>query len=108
MTDEKQRIEHHLFEIEVELRRLNLWESVSPPPDALVSELPFSHDTLKFTQWLQFIFLRRMKMLLESSAPLPSICGIAPYAEEYFKNTDIHVELLMEHLRAVDKLLSSR
>ncbi len=107
MTEKIQQIEHYLFEVEVELRRLNYWQEGPPTADALSSELPFCHDTLKFTQWLQFVFLRRMKMLLESSAKLPSVCGIAPYAEEYFKTSNDDVSVLLEHLKALDKLLTT-
>ncbi len=74
-----------LIDIEAELRQLNLWDDVSPSEQALASSEPFCVDTLSFTQWLQFIFLPTMYHLMESEAPLPTECGIAPMAEEHFR-----------------------
>ena len=107
MSEQYYEIAHYLLEVEMELRRLNFWEDTYPTPEALGSELPFCHDTLEFTQWLQFVFLQKMKMLLESSSTLPRICGITPYAEEYFKSTGKETQLLLEHLTAIDRLLTT-
>ena len=107
MAEQYYEVAHYLLEIEMELRRLDLWQETKPSPDALASELPFCHDTLEFPQWLQFIFLQRMKMLLEASGPLPTVCGITPYAEEYFRTTSKDTTILLEHLAAIDQLLTS-
>jgi uncharacterized protein YqcC (DUF446 family) len=51
------------------------------PAEALASVEPFSVDTLDFEQWLQWIFLPRMKMILEQDLPLPNASGIQEMAE---------------------------
>lgn len=76
-----------LLQLEVELRRLDLWQAEPPPAEALASREPFCVDTLSLPQWLQFVFLPRMSELVERGQPLPRQCGIAPIAEEYFKDT---------------------
>ena len=76
-----------LLRLEAEMRRLQLWESEVPSPEALASSEPFCLDTLTFPQWLQFVFLPRMSQLIEMEQPLPGRCGIAPLAEEMFKNS---------------------
>ena len=61
-----------LLLIERELRLQNWWSEQPPMSEALASQQPFCVDTLAFEQWLQWIFLPRMKQLLESAAALPT------------------------------------
>ena len=107
MTTQQCQVEHVLFDIEVELRRLDYWQESPPSAEELSSTLPFCHDTLAFPQWLQFIFLQRMRILLYESSPLPINCAITPYAEEYFKQLDVDTQTLLALLTGIDKLLSS-
>ena len=60
-----------LLNIEMELRQLGLWESEPPPDEAFQSAQPFCIDTLEFTQWLQFVFVERMKIIIEPSSAVP-------------------------------------
>ena len=96
-----------LIDVEKELRELRLWESTSPSPEALASDQPFAVDTLNFAQWLQFIFLPRLYVLIENRATLPANCGVTPMAEQYFQAMGLNSAALMEHLREIDELLTS-
>ncbi len=95
-----------LLQLETELRRLHLWAETPPPKEALASRLPFCCDTLTFPQWLQFVFLERMRKLIESEASLPKACGIAPMAEEWFAGSHLDSEHLVDILRNIDDLLT--
>jgi len=64
-------VAQQLLLIERELRVLGLWASAPPSPVALASAEPFCVDTLEFEEWLQWIFLPRMKAILEDNQPLP-------------------------------------
>lgn len=97
-------IANQLLELEAELRRLDLWQSETPSAEALASTEPFCVDTLALPQWLQFIFLPRMRQLVEAEQPLPQQCGIAPIAEEFFKNTR-GAEALVSLLSEIDNRL---
>jgi len=97
-----------LLRIEMELRQLQLWEQERPPEEAFASTEPFCIDTLAFTQWLQFVFLERMAVLIESGQPLPAVSGIAPMAEEYFRGQEQTGQGLIRALEAVDRLLSGQ
>ncbi|HMB60578.1 MAG TPA: YqcC family protein [Xanthomonadales bacterium] len=94
-----------LLRIEQELRQQDLWHADRPSDEALNSVQPFCYDTLCFTEWLQFIFLPRMKVIIENGLALPPSCDIAPMAEEAFKqlsqNTDELLVLLIECDRAI-------
>ncbi|MBC3952098.1 YqcC family protein, partial [Pseudomonas folii] len=74
-------VAEHLLLIERELRALGWWSDRSPSEEALSSGEPFCVDTLEFEQWLQWIFLPRMKHILENDLPLPNASGILEMAE---------------------------
>ena len=74
-----------LNDMEQALKVRNLWEGMPPSMEALASTTPFCIDTMTFTQWLQWIFIPRMRALLDAGSPLPQGSDIAPYAEESFK-----------------------
>jgi uncharacterized protein YqcC (DUF446 family) len=77
-------IAQQLLLIERELRVQGWWESQAPSAEALASPEPFCVDSLAFEQWLQWIFLPRMKDLLEAGAALPRVSGIQAMAEQVY------------------------
>ncbi len=74
-----------LLQIERELRLLGWWSAQAPSAEALASQEPFCVDTLSFAQWLQWIFVPRMKLIIESDAALPARSGIRPMAEMVYQ-----------------------
>ncbi|MCW8124947.1 YqcC family protein [Microbulbifer halophilus] len=97
-------IADQLLQLEAELRRMDLWRSEPPSPEALASTEPFCVDTLTLPEWLQFVFIPRMGQLVRTEQPLPQQCGIAPIAEEFFKETG-GAGALIELLEAIDTRL---
>lgn len=95
-----------LLRIEMELRQLGVWEAEAPPPEAFQSTQPFCIDTLVFTQWLQFVFIERMKVLVEQGHPLPAVSGMAPMAEEHFRGRTESGDGVVRALEDMDLLLS--
>jgi uncharacterized protein YqcC (DUF446 family) len=95
-----------LLIVEAEMRRISVWSAEQPSEGALQSRQPFSIDTLEFTEWLQFIFLPRMRSLVEQNRPLPSISGIAPMAEEHFRGDARRARYLIRELEKLDRLLT--
>ena len=63
-------------------------------------------QTLTFAQWLQFIFIARMKMIAESSMALPDQISLSPMAEESFKGLGKKAEKLMILFSDIDALLT--
>lgn len=106
MTDRHISVGEILLDIECELRRARLWEDELPSEEALASDQPFAIDTLQFHQWLQFILLPRMHMLVEERLPLPSACGISPMAEEVYKDEMERMRPLLIQLQRLDKLFA--
>jgi uncharacterized protein YqcC (DUF446 family) len=97
-----------LVGIENELREMQLWASQEPSPEALASTEPFAIDSLTFPQWLQFIFIPRLRWLIEMQCALPSVSGVKPMAEEYFRVLSLNSHLLIKHLEKMDNLLSNQ
>lgn len=107
-SDHVARVADSLIQIEIELRRIGVWESSPPPREALQSTQPFGIDRLEFTQWLQFVFISRMKVLIEAGQPLPEVSGMAPMAEEHFSAREESGQSLIEELAKMDRLLSGK
>lgn len=82
------------------LKQHALWDEQEPNEEALASQAPFALDTLEPEQWLQWIFIPKMKQML-GKEQLPAGFAISPYFEEVWKEGN-HQKLL-EILRAIDE-----
>lgn len=102
MSDIHHRLADLLLRIEAELRRMRLWEAETPSAEALNSITPFCADTLHFSQWLQWLFVPRMKQILEQSLPLPQQCDIHTYVEQQCKGD---CEQLLKLIKRFDELV---
>lgn len=81
MSDAEKQGNQLLEALESVLRRYELWSTERPSDEALASQQPFACDTLALEQWLQFIFIPRMRVLLsQPSASIP-VMAIKPVAE---------------------------
>jgi uncharacterized protein YqcC (DUF446 family) len=106
MHDIPSRIADVLLEIESILRAYGLWDSHQPAVNELSSKEPFCLDSLRFEQWLQWIFLPQMKQILEHGKPLPRKSGIHVYAQEYFQKADPPTSHLLKHIKRFDDLIT--
>lgn len=95
-----------LMDVEAELRRLQQWDAEPPSAEAMASTEPFCIDTMSFAQWLQFIFIPRMRMLVEAERLPPGRSEIEPLVDAYFRPLGLDIEPLQRHIRALDQLIS--
>lgn len=100
-------VAEQLLLIERELRVLGLWTVEAPSAEALASEQPFCVDTMSFESWLQWLFLPRMKMILESAGPLPAASGIRAMADVCYRGREGEVRGLLRELERFDQLIAS-
>jgi uncharacterized protein YqcC (DUF446 family) len=105
MHDIPNRIADVLLELEATLRSNDLWDPCRPAYSALSSTQPFCLDTLRFEQWLQWVFLPRMKHTLENTWPLPQKSGIFIYAREYLRKNDPCTNSLLTLMKRFDDLI---
>lgn len=76
-------IADHLLLIERELHVQGWWSEQPPSPEALASTVPFAVDSMNFDQWLQWIFLPRMKVILENGLALQMPPGSWSWLKRY-------------------------
>lgn len=98
-------VAEQLLLIEREIRVLNLWQEVSPSEWALASDAPFGVDRLTFSEWLQWVFLPRMKQLIEAGASLPQGSAISAMGEVVYRESLDEKRALISALKAMDILL---
>ena len=98
-------IAEQLLLIEGELRTQGWWDDVPPSAEALSSVEPFSVDTLDFHQWLQWVFLVKMKQILEHDLPLPNASGILEMAEMVYADLPQESLGLRDALKKYDQLI---
>jgi uncharacterized protein YqcC (DUF446 family) len=84
------------------LKKQGLWQTSLPPVTALQSTLPFAIDTLRFEQWLQFIFIEK----LSNIKVLPSAILVTPMAQESFKSLMVDSSEIISILQKIDRLLA--
>ena len=105
MHDIPNRIADVLLEVEALLRTSGKWDAYRPPTDALLSPEPFCIDTLSFEQWLQWVFLPRMKQILEYKKPLPAKSGIFVYAQQQLRKEELPAGKLLSLIKRFDDLI---
>ncbi|WP_068545087.1 YqcC family protein [Thalassotalea crassostreae] len=97
-----------LKHLEQELTMQNLWQTQPPSGEALASTQPFCIDTLSFEQWLQFIFIVKIKLMIEQGMTLPSQISLTPMAEEAFKHLGEKANNLIKVIADIDATLSNQ
>ncbi|ASK35533.1 YqcC family protein [Alloalcanivorax mobilis] len=102
MTDTRLHLTRLLDDMQDELQRLDLWETLPPEPQAFESATPFFADTMNFSQWLQWVFIARFRALLEADHPLPAQCDVAPLAEEALRGLQQPTNELIGLIREFD------
>ena len=53
-------------EIEAEMRKIGFWQNAALRPEQMAFTQAFAMDTMTFAQWLQFIFLPRVREAVAS------------------------------------------
>jgi len=99
-------IADHLLLIERELHVQGWWSETPPSAEALASVVPFAVDSMNFDQWLQWIFLPKMKEILEKGLPLPNASGILVMAETVYVDRPEESRELRRLLAEFDQLIS--
>ncbi len=85
---------------------MDLWQSQPPGEEAFTSREPFCIDTMEFHEWMQWVFLPRMKLIIEEDLPLPRNSAIRPMAEEAFRGDVDSVRHLIKAIDAFDRVIA--
>lgn len=104
MTKEKQLVEL-IDALEGEMQELGLWQQHAPSVESLSSQEPFAIDSLTPLEWLQWIFVARIRLLLKDNQPLPIGFAMAAYFEECWKHEQ-EMNSLINIIQQIDKVCS--
>lgn len=83
------------------------WSDSAIHPDALNSQQPFCLDTMNFSQWLQFVFIVKIQVIINAGEELPRLIkgqGIGPMASEFYNRTETD-RAILSLVRQLDCLL---
>jgi len=87
-TPLRQNVARYADEIEGEMRSQSLWQDQPLHPEQLNFKQAFGMDTMTFTQWLQFVFLPRVRQAVAANQfPQSSSVG-AQAVREFDGNPD--------------------
>jgi len=74
--------------IESEMKRVGLWQEEPLEPERLEFTRAFAGDTMAFQQWLQFIFVPRVREIVAARGTFPSQSQVAARAVREFDGFD--------------------
>lgn len=95
-----------LIALQAQLKQLSLWCDTPPDQAAMASSMPFCYDTMPLEQWLQFIFIPRMHVLLDTQSELPNKISVLPVAEHAFDSLGPAAAPLLAIIQQLDITLS--
>lgn len=92
--------------LESEMRAIGWWQEARPSEAALASRQPFCVDTMTFSEWLQWVYVPKMRALLLTAAPLPTHSGLLPMAQEAWRGCDDDATALLQRVALLDQLIN--
>src|SRR5690349_20901466 len=99
-------VKERIDEIEAEMKRLGMWRSEPLPPEAYGFQEAFAMDKMTFTSWLQFIFIPRVRQIIEADGQFPRRSQVGAQAVREFDGND-DANALVAMLSDFDALIES-
>lgn len=106
MCEERIKIAELLLDLECLMRQRGLWSNTPPASSGYRSQVPFAADCWGLDQWLQFIFLPKIRATLDRGEPLPERCSIAPMAMSQGCGVGVDLTCLEPLLKVLDEVIS--
>ncbi len=88
--------------VEAEMQAVGFWSDDVPSPEAFKSELPFFYDTMRFEEWVQWVYVARFRQMVETNQLPVQGSDVSPMAEECFKGYGQCCRGVIAALRAFD------
>jgi uncharacterized protein YqcC (DUF446 family) len=96
------RVETKLNEIEAEMHSIGMWQLSPLRPEQLEFAEAFGADTMAFSQWLQFVFVPRVRQAIAADQ-FPGSSSVGVKAVREF-DTEPNASRLTKLLSEFDKL----
>ena len=83
LTPLQQEAGRYIDQIEQEMRRIGLWQVAPLRPEQMNFKQAFAMDTMTFAQWLQFVFVPRVREAVATNS-FPSSSSVGAQAVREF------------------------
>ena len=107
VSEQAMQVLRELGVLQREMENVGLWSDLSPSDEAMMSSQPFCADTMNFTNWLQWIFLPRMRYMAEAERPLPDKSAMYPMATETLIDMQDQAKGILDSVKRLDMLLAN-
>jgi uncharacterized protein YqcC (DUF446 family) len=71
-------------QIEQEMKAIGYWQAAPLPAEAYEFRSAFAMDTMAYSQWLQFVFIPRVRAIIENNGDFPSSSSVGTQAIREF------------------------
>ena len=105
-ADKYEHLMNLLNELQTELKLAGLWSDTEPSKAPLSSIQPFGLDTLTFYEWLQFVLVKKLRLICDRRESLPDSSDVTTMAEEVFKSDEITAPEVIRTLIIIDRFIS--
>ena len=105
-ADKYEHLMNLLNELQTELKLAGLWSDTEPSKAPLSNIQPFGLDTLTFYEWLQFVLVKKLRLICDRRESLPDSSDVTTMAEEVFKSDEITAPAVIRILITVDRFIS--
>lgn len=105
-ADKYEHLMNLLNELQTELKLAGLWSDTEPSKMPLSSIQPFGLDTLTFYEWLQFVLVKKLRLICDRRESLPDSSDVTTMAEEVFKSDEITAPEVLRILSIIDRFIS--
>jgi uncharacterized protein YqcC (DUF446 family) len=106
-----QEVTAKIAEIEDEIKAVGLWQGEPLRAEQYDFHKAFAMDTMTFAQWLQFVFIPRVKAIVEAGGGFPSKSEVGAQAFREFvmwpSCGDVDTERLLKLLNEFDSMFGS-
>jgi len=92
-----------LDEIEREMKRVGLWQETPLKEEQYNFRRAFAMDTMSYDQWLQFVFIPRVKEIINTKGKFPLSSSVGAQAVREF-DTYANAQALISLLSEFDRL----
>jgi uncharacterized protein YqcC (DUF446 family) len=99
-------VQAKIDQIKSEMQRIGMWQEQPPAAEQLEVTQAFGGDKVSFEQWLQFVFISRVREIIDEKGRFPSGSQVSTkaYREWRMFGEAPDVDQLLELLREFDAL----
>ena len=91
-----------LAELELQMKQVALWQVDQPKAESLMSQQPFAMDTLEPSEWLQWVFIKKLRHQIDEDLPIYKQFNVSPYFEQCWEGDKRYLSVL-QILKKIDE-----